>query len=76
MKSSNLHDSIPLIDISALRLRTEQQDAVATAIGQACRADGFFYITGHGVDEGLSLRLEQLSREFFEIGRASCRERV
>ena len=65
MKSSNLHDSIPLIDISALRLRTEQQDDVATAIGQACRADGFFYITGHGVDEGLSLRLEQLSREFF-----------
>ncbi|MBD2775442.1 isopenicillin N synthase family dioxygenase [Iningainema tapete] len=70
---------VPVIDISALvtgigdsptecdakgkppRLR----QTVASQIGQACLECGFFYIIGHGVDEGLQQRLEQLSRQFF-----------
>jgi isopenicillin N synthase-like dioxygenase len=39
--------------------------AVAAQIGQACREYGFFYIVGHGIDEGLQQQLEQLSRQFF-----------
>ncbi|WP_199336813.1 isopenicillin N synthase family oxygenase [Oscillatoria sp. FACHB-1407] len=39
--------------------------AVAQQIGKACRESGFFYITGHGIDEGLQQQLEQLSRDFF-----------
>src|SRR5262249_49915935 len=57
--------SIPIIDISPLIGGTEGRFAVANKIGQACRACGFFYITGHGVDEGLQQRLERLSRLFF-----------
>ena len=57
--------SIPVIDISPLIGGTEGRHAVAAEIGQACRECGFFYITGHGVDEGLQKRLEQLSRRFF-----------
>jgi len=38
---------------------------VADDIGTACRECGFFYIVGHGVDEGLQARLETLSRQFF-----------
>ncbi|MBD2567929.1 isopenicillin N synthase family dioxygenase [Anabaena lutea] len=56
---------VPVIDISALVSGTEQQQIVASQINQACRECGFFYITGHGVDEDLQLRLQQLSQEFF-----------
>ncbi len=56
---------IPIIDISALRSATAERRDVARQIGVACRSYGFFYITGHGVDEGLQQRLERVSRQFF-----------
>ncbi|MEH1853411.1 MAG: 2-oxoglutarate and iron-dependent oxygenase domain-containing protein [Nostoc sp.] len=65
---------VPIIDISALvsgkgdlcreaalRLRY----SVASQINQACQESGFFYIIGHGVDENLQQRLEEISRQFF-----------
>ncbi len=57
--------SVPIIDISALVSGKGDRLTVASQIGQACRKCGFFYIVGHGVDEGLQQRLEQLSRQFF-----------
>ena len=56
---------IPIIDISALVSGTQDSREVATRIGQACRDCGFFYIVGHGVDERLQRRLEEVSQEFF-----------
>ena len=56
---------VPIIDISALISRSDERYFVASQIGKACRECGFFYIVGHGVDEGLQQRLEQLSRQFF-----------
>lgn len=56
---------LPVIDISALVCRKGDRLKVASQIGQACRQSGFFYIVGHGVDEGLQQRLEQLSCQFF-----------
>ena len=41
------------------------QQAVAAAMGRACRENGFFYVIGHGVSEDLNQRLEELSRRFF-----------
>ena len=61
--SSHLH--IPVIDVSALVSGKEDRDEVAGSIGQACRDWGFFYIVGHGVDEHLQRRLEEVSRQFF-----------
>ncbi|MBW4605644.1 MAG: isopenicillin N synthase family oxygenase [Hassallia sp. WJT32-NPBG1] len=55
---------VPVIDISGLIKRSGDLTA-ASQIGQACRECGFFYIVGHGVDEKLQQRLEQLSRQFF-----------
>ncbi len=71
--TDNGFSHIPIIDISALVFGTgdapaktlRDRHAVAAQIGQACRECGFFYIVGHGVDEGLQQRLEQLSRQFF-----------
>ena len=38
---------------------------MASEIARACRDSGFFYVVGHGVDEGLQRRLEDASRRFF-----------
>lgn len=56
---------VPIIDISSLVAGTGKCDIVANQIRQACCESGFFYIVGHGVDESLQQRLEELSRQFF-----------
>ncbi len=56
--------SLPVID-----LRWPPAD-VAQAVAQACRAHGFFYLVGHGVDEHLGQRLEALSHAFFALPEA------
>lgn len=72
---SNLKNwEIPIIDINPLlasgsdrfaATRSSERTIVAKQIHQACRDTGFFYVVGHGVDEALQQRLEQLSRQFF-----------
>jgi len=57
--------TVPLIDISDLVTHRGDATHVADAIGSACRDSGFFYVSGHGVDEGLSEKLDQLCRQFF-----------
>jgi len=56
---------LPVIDVGPLVTASGDRVEVAGQIGRACRDSGFFYIVGHGIDEDLQLRLEQLSREFF-----------
>ena len=56
---------IPVIDVRALTDGTEGRYEVAGKIGQACRDWGFFYIVGHGVNEGLQERLTEVSGQFF-----------
>ncbi|HVF88990.1 MAG TPA: 2-oxoglutarate and iron-dependent oxygenase domain-containing protein [Blastocatellia bacterium] len=56
---------IPIIDVAPLVSGGADRRAVAAEIGRACRDSGFFYIVGHGVDEELQRRLENLSRQFF-----------
>lgn len=63
--SENEPPRLPIIDIRPLVDGTGDQRAVAEQIGRACRSRGFFYITGHGVDEALGRRLEEQSRRFF-----------
>jgi isopenicillin N synthase-like dioxygenase len=59
------YSHIPVIDVSALVHGREERHEVAARIGQACRDCGFFYIVGHGVEEALQQRLEEVSRSFF-----------
>ena len=44
---------------------------MAAEIGQACRAQGFFYVTGHGVDPPICDRLVAASRRFFALDQAT-----
>src|SRR5947209_8186019 len=57
--------SIPIIDVGTLVSGSAGLEAVAAQLGEACRESGFFYVVGHGVDEGLQQRLHDLSRRFF-----------
>jgi polar amino acid transport system ATP-binding protein len=59
--------ALPLIDVAPLVAGAPGRDAVAAQIGAACRAHGFFYVTGHGVAPALVQRLEDLSHRFFEL---------
>jgi polar amino acid transport system ATP-binding protein len=63
--------SLPLIDIAPLVASVPERTAVAARIGEACRAHGFFYVTGHGIDPALTQRLEDLSRAFFALDEAT-----
>ncbi|MFN8395601.1 MAG: 2-oxoglutarate and iron-dependent oxygenase domain-containing protein [Bacteroidia bacterium] len=60
-----MQKSLPIIDIAPLVTGNGDKDRVAQEIATACRAHGFFYISGHGVPQELIERLERLSREFF-----------
>ena len=63
-----------MIDVSAL-VRGEADTAVGAQIDAACRDLGFFYVVGHGVDEGALARLERAGRELFALP-VAAKERV
>jgi len=59
---------LPVVDISSLFGRPGPPLAQAARdIEAACRASGFFYVTGHGVPATLIELLDRASREFFEL---------
>jgi len=64
-------ESLPVINVSTLVAGGAGREQVAAQIGAACRAHGFFYVTGHGVDPSLVQRLEHLSRRFFALDEAT-----
>jgi isopenicillin N synthase-like dioxygenase len=59
---------LPVIDISPLLgADPSARAAAADEIGRACRAQGFFYVTGHGISENLLADLDGQSRAFFAL---------
>jgi isopenicillin N synthase-like dioxygenase len=59
---------LPIIDLTPLREQMAEGPALRRTveeIRQACLAHGFFYVTGHGVPDALTSRLDALAREFF-----------
>ena len=63
-------ESLPVIDVAPLVRGDAQVSDVADEIDAACRAFGFFYVTGHGVPEDLQQRLEELSGALFALPEA------
>jgi len=60
-----MKEHLPVVDIRPFISRTAGCSSVAAEIGKACREFGFFYVVGHGVDQSLQGRLEEVSRKFF-----------
>ena len=59
--------SLPVINIAPLINADAGADSVASQIYDACTTQGFFYVSGHGVDEQLQEKLEHLSKIFFAL---------
>ena len=67
-------DSVPIIDLSALRSGEDGQTAgVAAAIADACRRWGFFQVVNHGIPADLTDRVFDQSRRFFALTMAEKR---
>ena len=62
-------DELPVIDVAPLVAGIDDP-AVGAAIDRASREVGFFYVTGHGVDDGLQQRLEAATRALFALPEA------
>lgn len=58
--------SLPIVDLAALKAGGAAQ--VAT-LGEACRANGFFYVSNHGAEAELAVLAEE-SRRFFALPEA------
>jgi isopenicillin N synthase-like dioxygenase len=63
--------SLPVIDVAPLVTGDGDRATVAAAIDRACREHGFFYVSGHGVDEELQARLDAAARRFFALPEAT-----
>jgi isopenicillin N synthase-like dioxygenase len=57
---------LPVVDIGPL-IDGRDPTAVAGEIDRACREVGFFYVVGHGVDDGLQQQVEHEARAFFAL---------
>jgi len=64
--------AIPIIDIAPFR--QSGSGAVVEAVGTAARERGFFIVTGHGVDPGVTGLLYRLARAFFDLPAAEKQE--
>jgi isopenicillin N synthase-like dioxygenase len=65
---------LPEVDIEPLLTGGSGTGKVAAAIHQACRDLGFFYVTGHDVEEDLRSRLDSSARQFFALPEAEKAE--
>ena len=59
--------SLPILDFAQLDGDAAQQKAFLQKLSRSAREVGFFYLINHGVDEQLSARVQQLSRQFFAL---------
>ena len=61
---------VPVIDLSgALAGDADALAAAASDVDRACRDIGFFAVSGHGVDPGLTAAVVDTARAFFRLER-------
>ena len=62
--------------VASLSLSDPGSAEFARALGESFATSGFAIVRDHGIPLALIERAEAEAKAFFEIGRASCRERV
>jgi isopenicillin N synthase-like dioxygenase len=67
MSTSPATHALPIIDIASANRSDADFGHVAAGLDRACAEFGFFYVTGHGIDPGLAVALEQLAQRFFAL---------
>jgi isopenicillin N synthase-like dioxygenase len=61
--------SLPIIDLAPYMKEGGDTKATATAIREACKKVGFFYVKNHGVPEELRKSFFESSKRFFDLPR-------
>lgn len=59
--------ALPVLDLSRLEAGTAEKEAFLAELRHTAHDLGFFYLTGHGVDQNLVQQMLTLSRRFFEL---------
>ncbi|MGO4104278.1 isopenicillin N synthase family dioxygenase [Leifsonia sp. YAF41] len=59
--------SLPVLDLSRLDAGPAEADAFRADLRRVTHDVGFFYLVGHGIDQGLTDDLLAVSRRFFEL---------
>ena len=67
MSTSPATHALPVIDIASASRSDADFGRIAADLDRACAEFGFFYVTGHGIDPGLAVALEQLAHQFFAL---------
>jgi isopenicillin N synthase-like dioxygenase len=70
MNAQRTFHEVPVIDVSALVVADPDPDALdetVRRIGDACRDVGFLYVKNHGLPDGLSERMMEQTRAFFDL---------
>ena len=62
--------TLPILDISRLDGDPDDRDAFLVELRETARDVGFFYLTGHGIQDSILRDIVQLSRRFFELPEA------
>jgi isopenicillin N synthase-like dioxygenase len=61
-------NDLPIIDVSGLRSGAiADRQAVAAALGAACREVGFFYVAGHGIPPAVARGIFDAARDLFAL---------
>ena len=67
MPETETKTSLPILDLSRFDAAGADRDAFLKELREAARDFGFFYLTGHGVSEGLIQSVVGLARRFFAL---------
>jgi isopenicillin N synthase-like dioxygenase len=60
--------SLPVIDISGFRNGDDaSRGQIGAALRAACAANGFFYVTGHGIPSELIQQMFEQTKQFFDL---------
>ena len=60
-------DTLPILDISRLAAGAGEAAAFREDLRRVAHDVGFFYLVGHGIDQGLTDELLAVSRQFFDL---------
>lgn len=71
MSNSLVITTLPLLDLSLLDGNATQRQSFLDGLRHAARDVGFFYLTGHGIDNALLQQVQVYAREFFALPEAA-----
>ena len=67
MPETETKTSLPILDLQRLDAEGADREAFLRELREAARDFGFFYLTGHGIPEGLTQGVVGLARRFFSL---------